>query len=130
MGASPERRSCSHETRHLPWSRRCPRRTRCTTRRGSRNLGLDKGDTLVTQVENTATPTNTTLTKGNHLYLTFTYERTTKNTVRFAEVVADGGEAAVGTLYIKQTALAAAGVEVTDDLTIEVAINVAVPAAA
>jgi len=36
--------------------------------------------------------------------LAFTFERATKNTYRFTEVVAEGADAVVGTLYVKQSA--------------------------
>jgi len=37
--------------------------------------------------------------------LTFEFHKETKTTVRFSEVVADGGTPIVGELYVKKTAL-------------------------
>lgn len=47
----------------------------------------------------------------NTLVVDFTFERETKNTVRFAEDVAEDSTAVIGTLYIQKEALEAAGVE-------------------
>lgn len=55
------------------------------------------------------------------LFTTFLFERETKNTHRFAEVVRDGEEAIIGTLYIQKAALEEA--EILDEQAIEVAIR-------
>lgn len=48
----------------------------------------------------------------NTVVVDFEFERATKGTIRFAEVVADGEEPAVGTLYLRKDRLAEAGVDV------------------
>lgn len=45
------------------------------------------------------------------IFATFIKERETKNTIRFAEVVAKGEHPKIGTLYIQKPALEAAGIE-------------------
>lgn len=52
--------------------------------------------------------------------VSFTFEKATKSTFRFAETVADGAEPVIGTLYIKQAALGGVepkGVTVTIEVT-------------
>lgn len=63
------------------------------------------------------------------MFVQFTFERETKNTVRFAEVVAEGVDAVIGTLYIQKAALAAAGITAAEGTTIEVAVSVSAPVA-
>lgn len=48
----------------------------------------------------------------NTVIVDFEFERATKGTVRFAEVVAEGEEPAVGTLYLRKERLAEAGIDV------------------
>lgn len=63
---------------------------------------------------------------NNTVVADFTVDRITKNTVRFNETVPEDEDAAVGSLYVKQTVLTEAGVNVEDEnLVISLTLTVA-----
>jgi hypothetical protein len=56
---------------------------------------------------------------SERIELVFERERETKNTVRYQEIVADGAEPSIGTLYVRKTAIASLGTAESLRVTIE-----------